>query len=98
MGPAQFLPATWLGYETRVTEITGNNPASPWNVKDAFVASALYLVNKGADQKTYDTEWKSAMIYLAGSNWSKPYLAFYGDQVMALAAQFQREIDILEKG
>jgi peptidoglycan hydrolase CwlO-like protein len=98
MGPAQFMPATWLGYETRVTEITGNNPASPWNVKDAFVASALYLVNKGADQKTYDTEWKSAMIYLAGSNWSKPYLAFYGDQVMALAAQFQREIDVLEKG
>jgi len=96
MGPAQFLPATWLGYETRVAEITGNNPPSPWNVKDAFVAAALYLVNKGANQQTYYIEWKSAMIYLAGSNWSKPYLAFYGDQVMALATQFQREVDILE--
>lgn len=98
MGPAQFLPATWLGYEQRITDITGNNPPSPWNVKDAFVASALYLTNKGADQQTYYAEWKSAMIYLAGSNWSKPYLAFYGDQVMALAAQFQAEIDILEGG
>ncbi|GAH19157.1 unnamed protein product, partial [marine sediment metagenome] len=97
MGPAQFLPATWLGYETRVTEITGNNPPSPWNVKDAFVAAALYLVNKGANQQTHYVEWKSAMIYLAGSNWSKPYLAFYGDQVMALATQFQREVDILEQ-
>lgn len=98
MGPAQFLPATWLGYEERIAAITGNNPPSPWNVKDAFIASALYLVNKGADQKTYDAEWKSAMIYLAGSRWNKPYLAFYGDQVMALAAQFQEQIDILEKG
>lgn len=97
MGPAQFMPATWLGYEARITEITGNNPPSPWNVKDAFVASALYLVNKGANQQTYYTEWKSAMIYLAGSRWNLSYLAFYGDQVMALATQFQREIDILEQ-
>jgi len=55
------------------------------------------LVNKGANQQTHYVEWKSAMIYLAGSNWNKPYLAFYGDQVMALAAQFQREVDILEQ-
>lgn len=96
MGPAQFLPATWLGYEQRVAEITGNNPPSPWNVKDAFVAAALYLTNKGANQQTYYAEWKSAMIYLAGSNWDKPYLAFYGDQVMALAAQLQEEVDLLE--
>lgn len=97
MGPAQFLPATWLGYEERIIAITGNNPPSPWNVKDAFVASALYLVNKGADGQTYYIEWKSAMIYLAGSNWNKPYLSFYGDQVMALAAQFQEEINLFEK-
>jgi len=96
MGPAQFLPATWLGYEERIIAVTGNNPPSPWNVKDAFVASALYLVNKGADGQTYYIEWKSAMIYLAGSNWNKPYLSFYGDQVMALAAQFQEEINLFE--
>lgn len=98
MGPAQFLPATWLGYESRITEITGNNPASPWNVKDAFVAAGLYLANKGANQQTYDVEWKAAMIYLAGSRWNKPYLSFYGDQVMSLTTQFQEQIDILEKG
>lgn len=97
MGPAQFMPATWLGYKDRVAEITGNNPPSPWNVKDAFVAAALYLVNKGADQQTYNAEWKAAMVYLAGSNWDKPYLAFYGDQVMALATQFQEDINMLEK-
>jgi len=98
MGPAQFLPATWLGYEQRITEITGNNPPSPWNIKDAFVAAALYLVNKGANQQTYNVEWKAAMMYLAGANWQNSSLRFYGNQVMELAAQIQEQIDILEKG
>ena len=98
MGPAQMMPATWLGYKQKIADITGNNPPSPWNIKDAFVAAALYLANKGANQKTYNAEWKAAMMYLAGSNWSKPYLAFYGNQVMSLASKLQEEIDILEKG
>lgn len=98
MGPAQMMPATWLGYKQKIADITGNNPPSPWNIKDAFVAAALYLANKGANQKTYDAEWKAAMMYLAGSNWSKPYLAFYGNQVMSLTSKLQEEIDILEKG
>jgi len=98
MGPAQMMPATWLGYKTRIAEITGNNPPSPWNIKDAFTAAALYLANKGANQQTYNTEWKAAMMYLAGSNWQKASLSFYGDQVMSRAQQFQEQVDILEKG
>ena len=98
MGPAQMMPATWLGYKSRIVEITGNNPPSPWNIKDAFVAAGLYLANKGASQQTYNVEWKAAMMFLAGGNWSKSYLSFYGDQVMILAKQFQDQIDILEGG
>jgi len=98
MGPAQMMPATWLGYKARITEITGNDPPSPWNVKDAFVAAALYLANKGANQQTAAAEWKAAMMYLAGGNWQKASLRFYGDQVMDRAAQFQEQIDILERG
>ena len=98
MGAAQMMPATWLGYKARITEITGNDPPSPWNIKDAFVAAALYLANKGANQQTYNAEWKAAMMYLAGGNWQKASLRFYGDQVMDLAQQFQEQIDILEKG
>lgn len=98
MGPAQMMPATWLGYKVRIAAITGNDPPSPWNIKDAFVASALYLANKGANQQTYNAEWKAAMMYLAGGNWQKASLRFYGDQVMDLAQQFQEQIDILEKG
>ncbi|MBU4284617.1 lytic murein transglycosylase [Patescibacteria group bacterium] len=98
MGPAQMMPATWLGYKARITAITNNDPPSPWNTKDAFVASALYLANKGADQQTSAAEWKAAMMYLAGTNWQKASLSFYGNQVMAIAKQFQEQIDILEKG
>jgi len=98
MGPAQFLPATWLGYESRIAEITGNNPPSPWNIKDAFVAAGLYLANKGANQATHDAEWKAAMMFLAGSSWNQKSLYFYGDQVMDLTGQLQEQIDILEKG
>jgi len=98
MGPAQFMPATWLGYKNKIAEITGNNPPSPWNIKDAFVAAGLYLANKGAAQGGYNIEWKAAMMFLAGANWNKGYLAFYGDQVMSLTKQFQEQIDILERG
>jgi hypothetical protein len=97
MGPAQFLPSTWMKYRGQVAQITGNNPPSPWNNLDAFVAAALYLKNAGADQRIYNTEWKAAMIYFAGSNWSNPSLRFYGDDVMAIAQRFQKDIEVLER-
>ncbi len=96
MGPAQFLPRTWLGYESRIAAITGHNPPSPWDIEDAFVAAALYLANAGATNHSYNTEWRAAMIYLAGANWQKPYLRFYGDQIMDLAAKIQEQVNIIK--
>ncbi len=98
MGPAQFLPSTWMKYRDKVAQITGNNPPSPWNNLDAFVAAALYLAAAGADARTYQAEWKAAMIYFAGSNWDNPSLRFYGDDIMAIAERFQKDINILERG
>lgn len=96
MGPAQFLPSTWMKYRNQVAKITGNNPPSPWDLLDSFVAAGLFLKNAGADARTYQAEWKAAMIYFAGGNWNNPSLRFYGDDVMAIAERFQRDIDILE--
>ena len=97
MGPAQFIPTTWVLYEKRISEITGNNPPSPWDPKDAFVASALLLKDNGAAARTYQAENRAALKYLAGSNWQKSAYRFYGDDVMALAAKYQEQIDILAR-
>lgn len=93
MGPAQFLPSTWVIYENQVAKITGHNPPSPWNVQDAFVASALLLRDNGAGNHSWKSEWRAAMRYFAGSvNWR---YRFYGDSVMSLAEKYQRDIDQL---
>ncbi len=97
MGPAQFIPTTWLLYEKAITKITGSSPPNPWDPKDAFVASALLLKDNGAAAKTYAAERRAALKYLAGSNWSRPAYAFYGDDVMALASKYQEQIDILKQ-
>ena len=98
MGPAQFIPSTWMKYKERIARITGNNPPSPWNILDSFVAAGLYLKDAGADAKSYSAEWKAAMIYFAGSNWNNPSLRFYGDDVMSIAQRFEEDIKILERG
>lgn len=97
MGPAQFMPATWQIYEDGISRITGNTPPNPWDAKDAFVAAALLLKDNGAIDANYATERKAALKYLAGSNWAKSSYAFYGDDVMELAAKYQRMIDIITK-
>lgn len=97
MGPAQFIPTTWLLYENAVAKITGHKPPNPWDPLDAFVASGLLLRDNGAGAKTYQAELTAALKYLAGSNWRKPSYRFYGDDVMALAQKYQEQIDILKR-
>ncbi|MCL4358283.1 MAG: lytic murein transglycosylase [Patescibacteria group bacterium] len=98
MGPAQFIPSTWLEYSDRVSALTGDRPPSPWNNLDAFTAAAIKLTDAGAAQQTYDAEWKAAMIYFAGSNWSLSSLSFYGDDVMSIASRYQTDINTLNSG
>jgi peptidoglycan hydrolase CwlO-like protein len=98
MGPAQFLPNTWLSYEGDIARLTGHNPPNPWDIGDAFMACAYKLSKAGAGAQTYDAEWKAAQIYFAGRRWNNPRYYFYGDSVMELATQFQKQVDILERG
>jgi peptidoglycan hydrolase CwlO-like protein len=93
MGPAQFIPSTWVKYKDRVKAITGS--ADPWNIKDAFVAAALYLADFGAAQKTSEAEWRAAMIYFSGGTSLR--FRFYGDSVLRIAAQYEKDIAEIEK-
>lgn len=97
MGPAQFMPTTWALYTDRIAKMTGHNPPNPWNNGDAFIASAILLMDNGADKGTEYSERLAALRYLAGwKNAEKPAYAFYGDDVMALATKYQKLIDILQ--
>ncbi len=95
MGPAQFIPRTWMTYRNRVSSVTGRNPSNPWDIKDAFVACALYVGDYGAKSQTYDGEWRSAMIYFSGSTNTR--FRFYGDNVMAIAKRYQADIDAIKQ-
>lgn len=97
MGPAQFLPATWLSYEERIASLTGHNPPDPYDIEDAFVAAGLKMAQAGASSKTYYAEWKAAQVYFAGSRWNNPVYYFYGDQVMEMATAIQGQLDLITK-
>lgn len=96
MGPAQFIPSTWILYEAKVAAATGHNPPNPWDAGDAIMAAAIYLKDSGAAKGTAVAERTAAICYLAGcANAKKKAYAFYGDDVAELAAKYQRQIDIL---
>ncbi len=98
MGPAQFIPTTWLLYADAVANLTGHQPASPWNIEDAFTASGLMLAESGANKQTYASEIKAAKMYIAGSRWSTSLTArIYANNVMAEASRIQKDIDILNQ-
>lgn len=90
MGPAQFIPSTWMGYKDQVTAITGKL-ANPWDIRDAFLAAAIKLKAGGAGSQS--GEWAAAMRYFSGS--TNVRYRFYGDNVVALAAQYQNDINSL---
>lgn len=91
MGAAQFLPTTWLRFEERVTELTGHNPPNPWNVEDAFTASAIFLAEAGASSQTQAGEIKAAKTYLSGNPNCRKYICrSYSNRIISLAKDIGR--------
>lgn len=101
MGSAQFMPTTWELYKNRVGELTGGNPASPFNNLDAFTATALYLKDGLASCKqiysnSFSQENCAAAKYYAGKNF-RSYMSVgrYGYRVAERASKFEDDIAIL---
>jgi membrane-bound lytic murein transglycosylase B len=67
MGPAQFIPTTWVGYSDEITRITSHNPTNPWNFEDAFTASAIKLARGGASSQDRAGEIRAAKAYISGN-------------------------------
>jgi len=96
LGPAQFIPSTWELYKNKITVITGSNPPNPWLPRDAFTASGIYLKELNALPGNFRAERTAALKYYAGSKWSSAKNAFYGNDVMKIAGEYQELIDTLQ--
>jgi len=91
MGPAQFMPSTWMGYKDAVAKVTGHNPPDPWNLRDALTAMGLKLSKvDGVTSQDRNAEHKAASIYLAGGNWAS--FTWYGDRVLKYADQYEEQM------
>lgn len=91
MGPAQFLPTTWLRFEEKVAELTGHNPPNPWHVEDAFTAAAVFLAEAGASSQTQAGEIRAAKTYLSGRpNCTKYICRTYANRILSLARDIDR--------
>lgn len=67
MGPAQFIPSTWMLLVDRIAAAVGiSGMPDPWNPQHAFMASAMYLSDLGAGRGGYTAERTAACKYYSG--------------------------------
>lgn len=93
MGPAQFIPSTWVGLHDSIATALGISQTDPWNPRDAFMAAALYLRDLGAAGGGYSNERDAACRYFSGSKCSKSsFVAGYGNSVVAKATNIQENM------
>lgn len=98
MGPAQFIPTTWVLFKDRVSKLTGRGAASPWNVEDAFTAAALYLADAGATSQQKAGEIAAARTYISGRPNCPPVGAAraaclsYANRVYELSREIERAL------
>ncbi len=94
MGPAQFIPSTWLAYESRVSGVLGHYPPDPWNLTDAMTAMAVKVSDiPGVIGGNRDSEYEAAGRYLGGTNWKTKGLSFYPERVMLYAELYEKELN-----
>ena len=112
MGPAQFMPNTWMAVRPRVAKVLSlpESTISPFSNQHSFVASAIYLKDHyyGRDCSSYANKYKhivnertlrercAASKYYAGKNWWK-FRFSYGESVVKRADRFRRDIAILNE-
>lgn len=93
MGPAQFIPSTWIGYAAQVARLVGRSIANPWNIEDSFTAAAVKLANGGATSKTRAGEVAASKAYYCGNPKStKSGCVNYANSVQRKAAEIEQNL------
>ncbi|MFH1392545.1 MAG: lytic murein transglycosylase [bacterium] len=85
MGPAQFMPKTWVNMQDELESLLGYT-ANPWMPRDAIIAMALYLKRNNA----LNNERQAAGAYFGKCSY---YGVDYCNSVLALAKAYQAAID-----
>ncbi|MES2023745.1 MAG: lytic murein transglycosylase [Patescibacteria group bacterium] len=93
MGPAQFIPSTWIGIANKVAGALGISSADPWEPRDAFMASGIFLADLGATSGSFSSEMRAACKYYGTGGSS----CAYGRSVMKKTADIQDNINFIEK-
>lgn len=96
MGPTQFIPSTWKGYEGRIAQAFNVPVGDPWDPQHAIMATALFLQDLGAGNGGYSAEREAAGRYYAGGNWAT-YGLGYAASVLSHAESYQDDIDFLDE-
>jgi peptidoglycan hydrolase CwlO-like protein len=97
MGPAQFIPSTWMILKARIAKALGISNPDPWFARDAFMASAMYLADLGANKGGYTAERNAACKYYSGRSCGLVTgNTSYGNSVMTKTAKIQSNIDLLQ--
>lgn len=92
MGPAQFIPSTWKGFENRLRKLLGYE-ANPWAAHNAFMASAMYLTDLGAVGTSAAAQHKAACKYYGSGGAT----CSYSNSVMKFKNAYQADIDLLSE-
>lgn len=93
MGYTQFIPSTWKMVEARVKSHLGIAVANPWNPRDAVMATAVFMRDKGAQgspSANYNTYYNAACGYYG-------QCSTYATSVMNKTANIQATVATLER-
>lgn len=89
MGPAQFIPSTWVLFEDKIKSKTGGS-ADPWDIRDASYAAAIYLKE---NINRYGSEGAAVQAYFCGSPTNSYWCSRYQKNVLYLTECHQNFID-----
>jgi len=104
MGPAQFIPSTWMLLKDRIAAAVGVSVANPWKPLDAFMASAMYLSDLGgtsANGVSTNAQKNAACRYYSGQACGRVTGATgYANNILSMAYSgtnsIQSQIDLTQ--